>query len=112
MGIYWGGAMPPSTRTQRLAILAGCTALAGVAWFGQPDVTETETSPDIMAPPAGGTPAQECQQGDPCDHDGRLHQCGWETEDGVTEYIEVYIERCGDPRLGGNTPRQHLPVTG
>jgi len=26
--------------------------------------------------------------------DGRYHKCGLVTEDGVTEYIEVYIERC------------------
>jgi hypothetical protein len=30
------------------------------------------------------------------DSDGRYHPCGVVTEDGVTEYIAVYIERCGD----------------
>jgi len=33
--------------------------------------------------------------------DGRYHGCGIVTEDGVTEYIDAYIERCGDTTLGG-----------
>ena len=33
-------------------------------------------------------------EGTACDHDGRLHPCGWVTPDGVTEYIDVYVERC------------------
>ena len=27
--------------------------------------------------------------------DGRYHTCGYVTEDGVTEYLDVYAERCG-----------------
>jgi hypothetical protein len=26
--------------------------------------------------------------------DGRYHRCGLVTEEGVTEYVQVYIERC------------------
>lgn len=37
--------------------------------------------------------------------DGRYHTCGYITEDGVTEYIQDYIERCGDTTLAGDTPR-------
>lgn len=28
-------------------------------------------------------------------HDGRYHTCGYITEDGVTENLEAYWERCG-----------------
>lgn len=27
--------------------------------------------------------------------DGRYHTCGLVTEDGVTEYLDAYVERCG-----------------
>jgi putative lipoic acid-binding regulatory protein len=37
--------------------------------------------------------------------DGRYHTCGYITEDGVTEYIQDYIDRCGDDTLAGDTPR-------
>jgi hypothetical protein len=35
--------------------------------------------------------------------DGRFHTCGIVTEDGVTEYINVYLIRCGDPTLASDT---------
>jgi hypothetical protein len=41
--------------------------------------------------------------------DGRYHECGLVTEDGVTEYIDTYIERCGDTTLAGD---YDLPATG
>lgn len=28
-------------------------------------------------------------------HDGRYHTCGYVTEDGVTENLEAYWQRCG-----------------
>lgn len=36
--------------------------------------------------------------------DGRYHTCGYVTEDGVTEYLDTYIARCGDATLAGDTP--------
>ncbi len=33
--------------------------------------------------------------------DGRYHTCGFVTEDGVTEYLDTYVERCGDVTLAG-----------
>jgi hypothetical protein len=32
--------------------------------------------------------------------DGRYHTCGYVTEDGVTEYLDTYLARCGDLTLG------------
>ena len=37
--------------------------------------------------------------------DGRYHKCGLVTDDGVTEYINAYIARCGDETLAGDPTR-------
>lgn len=36
--------------------------------------------------------------------DGRRHTCGYVTEDGVTEHVDAYLERCADQTLGGDAP--------
>lgn len=65
-------------------ILVGTAASAAVLalWLMGP---EPSTDPDL------GSKTQQRLDESP---DGRYHRCGLVTEDGVTEYLEVYIERC------------------
>lgn len=40
--------------------------------------------------------------------DGRYHTCGYITEDGVTEHLDAYVERCGDTTYASDTPTNSL----
>ena len=86
----------------RRRILAGAAASAAVlvgAAACDPEPPPTQ-SPDILEN------VQDIPNGS---SDGRYHTCGYVTEDGVTEYLDVYLERCGDATYGSDSV---LPETG
>lgn len=81
-----------NTNTKRALIWAGAGATALALALGQPDPGPVATSPDVLSP-AGATSPQQEPNGS---SDGRYHTCGYVTEDGVTEYLDAYVARCGD----------------
>lgn len=67
--------------TTKVAAAVAATGLAALAWMG-PEPATHETKP-VTVELNGSS-------------DGRYHTCGYVTEDGVTEYLDEYIERCGN----------------
>ena len=71
------------TMNRILAAIAA-TLIILISWFNAPD---RRTDPETPNPST----------------DGRYHTCGLITEDGVTENIDIYIDRCGDTTLGSDS---------
>ncbi len=68
----------------RHRIIAGTVVTAAVLalWFSGPEPA-TDSNLEVRT-------QQELDESP----DGRYHRCGLVTENGVTEYMDVYIERC------------------
>lgn len=47
--------------------------------------------------------ADELPDMSPTSSDGRYHECGLVTEHGVTEYLDAYFARCGDPTYASDS---------
>lgn len=104
-------------RRRRLAVLliTGVILLIGLAIAegvitneapptNSPDIlTVTDTDPCWAADGIYCGPAQI--PAPVISSDGRYHTCGIVTEDGVTEYLDAYAERCGDLTYAGDTDR-------
>lgn len=90
---------PPEVyRRRRLAvvIIVGLLVLIGVAISNGTITNEAPptNSPDILDDVPNGS------------SDGRYHTCGYVTEDGVTEYLDAYLARCGDSTLASDTSHE------
>ena len=79
MGIYLTDNRKGQLNMRRLIAAIISTAIILLAWNNAPDRVEV---PDLPNPST----------------DGRYHTCGLITEEGVTEYLDIYTARCG-PQL-------------
>lgn len=78
--------MPVHLRMALVAVFALCLLLAAT-W--QPGADTPPTSDPLVEQPAAPLNPST---------DGRYHTCGLVTEDGVTEHLAAYAERCGANR--------------
>ncbi len=69
-------------QAKRIGVGVAASAAILTLWLAGP---EPSTDPHL------GDKTQQRLDKSP---DGRYHKCGLVTEDGVTEYIEIYVQRC------------------
>lgn len=94
---------PPHVYRRRRLVLVVVVAFVAVIGLGIREGAITDeappaNSPDLLDEPNGTS-------------DGRYHTCGYVTEDGVTEHLDAYQARCGDPTFTSDTKHPRREVT-